>query len=411
MAHVGNGTFAELEFCIRTGRDLASRHQSTASAPSRTAPQDPAAQPPAHNSSAAADAMTKDKYTEFTPELYPPFPEGLPTVELETIPLAGLLAGDPAEQDRVFEACKGRGFFYLDLREAGAEEGRVLLDGAEQIARVGEETFELPVDEKMKYAQGARAKTLFGYKYVGATVTDKAGTKDTAEFFNVSKNDMIVADEDMRYEWPRPVHEAKPLFRRYMQTAHAVGMAILGTLAEKLGVEAAAITGQHRIEEPAGDHVRITRGPPRKTEDMPEIQTPSHTDFGTITILMNWLGGLQVWSESARSAQLNDGQPDSPGEWLWVKPKKGCAIINLGDAAVKFTNGVLCSGRHRVIPSPGAQGKFPRYSIVYFVRPEDNTILKQLRGKGIPDGPEEEGLTATEWIYKQAQGLGTKFDK
>lgn len=153
---------------------------------------------------------------------------------------------------------------------------------------------------------------------------------------------------------------------------------------------------------------------------------------------MNWLGGLQVWSESARSAQLNDGQPDSPGEWLWVKPKKGCAIINLGtrsrcslpmnfsrwirwkypaadhypgDAAVKFTNGVLCSGRHRVIPSPGAQGKFPRYSIVYFVRPEDKTILKQLRGKGIPDGPEEEGLTATEWIYKQAQGLGTKFDK
>lgn len=116
---------------------------------------------------------------------------------------------------------------------------------------------------------------------VGATVTDKAGTKDTAEFFNVSKNDMIVADEDMRYEWPRPVHEAKPLFRRYVQTAHAVGMTILGTLAEKLGVEASAITGQHRIEELAGDHVRITRGPPRKTEDMPEIQTPSHTDFGT----------------------------------------------------------------------------------------------------------------------------------
>lgn len=108
--------------------------------------------------------MTKDKYTEFTPELYPPFPEDLPTVELETIPLAGLLAGDPAEQGRVFEACKGRGFFYLDLREGGAEEGRVLLEGAEQIARVGEETFELPVDEKMKYAQGSRAKTLFGYK-------------------------------------------------------------------------------------------------------------------------------------------------------------------------------------------------------------------------------------------------------
>ena len=33
---------------------------------------------------------------------------------------------------------------------------------------------------------------------------------------------------------------------------------------------------------------------------------------------------------------------------------------------------MLCSGRHRVIPAPGAQGKLPRYSVVYFVRPENN---------------------------------------
>jgi isopenicillin N synthase-like dioxygenase len=77
---------------------------------------------------------------------------------------------------------------------------------------------------------------------------------------------------------------------------------------------------------------------------MPEIQTPSHTDFGSITLLMNWLGGLQVWSESARKA--GPLEPDSEGEWLWVKPKKGCAIINLGDAMVRFTNGALCSGRY-----------------------------------------------------------------
>jgi hypothetical protein len=59
---------------------------------------------------------------------------------------------------------------------------------------------------------------------------------------------------------------------------------------------------------------------------------------------MNWLGGLQVWSESARKA--GPLEPDSEGEWLWVKPKKGCAIINLGDAMVRFTNGALCSGRY-----------------------------------------------------------------
>ncbi|KAK8003868.1 hypothetical protein PG989_003587 [Apiospora arundinis] len=168
-------------------------------------------------------------------------------------------------------------------------------------------------------------------------------------------------------------------------------MLILGLLVDKLGVKPEEIWNRHRIGELAGDHVRITRGPPRDKEEMPEIQTPSHTDFGTtnsITVLMNWLGGLQVWSESSHSAILTDGQPDVPGEWLWVVPKPGCAIINLGDAAVKFTNGVFCSGRHRVIPAPGPQGKFPRYSVVYFVRPEDKVIMEALEGGRHP----EEGI-------------------
>lgn len=74
---------------------------------------------------------------------------------------------------------------------------------------------------------------------------------------------------------------------------------------------------------------------------------------------MNWLGGLQVWSESARRA--GPLEPDSEGEWLWVKPKKGCAIVNLGDAMVRFTNGALCSGRYvdgRIWPNPVLQSWF-----------------------------------------------------
>lgn len=96
---------------------------------------------------------------------------------------------------------------------------------------------------------------------------------------------------------------------------------------------------------------------------------------------------------------------------LWVKPRRGCAIINLGDAAVKFTNGVLCSGRHRVIPSPGMQGTFPRYSVVYFVRPEDAVMLRTLDSAtgAIPaDTSGEPALNAKDWIFQQAQGLGVK---
>ncbi|KAI1432899.1 hypothetical protein GGR50DRAFT_553184 [Xylaria sp. CBS 124048] len=342
---------------------------------------------------------------EFTTE-YPDFPNALPTVSLETISLAKLLlAQDAAEQTRVFEACKGRGFFYLEL--SGCEPGDLLARTADKLARLAEDVFKLPLEEKLTYRAGLRTGAIDGYKIAGETVVDKASV-DTAEFFNLGKDDMMAPDDKMKKAWPQLILSSKPMIREYMTAAHTIGMAIVAILARKLGVDPVEFARRHRMTEESGDHVRLTRGPPREKEELPEIQTPSHTDFGTITILMNWLGGLQVWSESSRKAELRNHEPDTPGEWLWVKPKRGCAIINLGDAAVKFTNGVLCSGRHRVVPAPGLQGKYPRFSVVYFVRPENSCIMKQMRGPGIPDGPEEgeeAGMDTREWIKHQVIGL------
>jgi len=93
-----------------------------------------------------------ETYTEFTPEKYPPFPDRDPTgnefktVELQIISLKKLLDDDQAEQDRVFEACKVRGFFYLEL--AGCESGEIIRKGADDICRVAERFFHLPQDEK-----------------------------------------------------------------------------------------------------------------------------------------------------------------------------------------------------------------------------------------------------------------------
>lgn len=102
----------------------------------------------------------KEEYTEFTPEQYPPFPESeeFPTVPLETISLQKLIDHDPPEEERIFEACKGRGFFYLDL--AGPESGETILKGSEDICHVGEQVMALPLEEKMKHQM--RNKELFG---------------------------------------------------------------------------------------------------------------------------------------------------------------------------------------------------------------------------------------------------------
>lgn len=214
------------------------------------------------------------------------------------------------------------------------------------------------------------------------------------------------------------MREQSPLLARYMRTAHSTGLTILNLLAIKLGLPPDALAGFHRITEEAGDHVRMTHGPARRTAELPEIQTPGHTDFGSITILFNWLGGLQVWSDPSRGSFENIVDPDSSagdsaGEkprWLWVRPPPpNHAIVNLGDAMVKWTGGALASGRHRVVPAPGEQGRFSRYSIVYFVRPEDQAVLKRLEAPGIPKveaGEEDEAINAKAWIIRQARNLG-----
>ena len=102
----------------------------------------------------------KEEYTEFTPDQYPGFPDSpeFPTVELQTISLQKLIDHDQTEEGRVFEACKGRGFFYLEL--AGPEPGETLLKGSEEIVRVGERFMALPMEEKMKFTP--RHRELFG---------------------------------------------------------------------------------------------------------------------------------------------------------------------------------------------------------------------------------------------------------
>jgi isopenicillin N synthase-like dioxygenase len=227
-----------------------------------------------------------------------------------------------------------------------------------------------------------------------------------------------MVDNVTHHALPPLILDHKPLVSRYMRAAHTAGVRILEVLGARLGLPAGEMARHHRIGRESGDHVRLTRGPPRRSADLPEIQTPGHTDFGTITVLWNWLGGLQVWSDSSRGetgfTNILDPATGGSAEWLWVVPPgPGRAIVNLGDAAVKFTGGMFCSGRHRVVPAPGVQGQFPRYSIVYFVRPEDDIVLKKLKASGIPDGGDDEGdgITAKEWIIQQSAALGNSIKR
>lgn len=158
------------------------------------------------------------------------------------------------------------------------------------------------------------------------------------------------------------------------------------------------------------------KAPPQPRDDE-RVALGEHTDFGSVTVLFNRLGGLQVLLPSTGDDNGGEGGGGGKGEWLYIRPLPHHCIINLGDALVKFTNGLLRSNIHRVISPPGEQAGETRYSVVYFCRPEDEVLLRRLddgdgdgSGKGvvIPElgegEGEEEEVCAREWIIRRALG-------
>ncbi|KIV95240.1 hypothetical protein PV10_02916 [Exophiala mesophila] len=337
---------------------------------------------------------------EFTPEAYPPLPSNLETVQLPIISIDDLATPFPDKDStlRLFEACKSPGIFYLKPPAKMSHERDNLVARATEWITKLEPAFHLPVEKKRKY-NFIDSTRIFGYKEVGATVVDDVGTGDTSEFWNISKNELLKKQSlpsvhsTMAGRYPDIIEDNSSSLVDFMQDCHLLCMTILSAIEQELGVRH-ELQMKHEFSDTSGDHVRLARGPARVGQEI-EIQTPAHTDFGTVTLLFNWLGGLQ-WRDPADL------------KWKWVAPKPDHLLVNLGDAACIFTGGLCKAPVHRVVPAPGAQGSYPRYSLGYFLRPGDKVILNRLCAPTIPQGlpMPGTGVTAERWIAIKAEGLG-----
>ncbi|KAF5637865.1 gibberellin 2-beta-dioxygenase 8 [Fusarium sp. NRRL 52700] len=292
----------------------------------------------------------------------PPFPNDMPTVPIARISYSKLKCYDENEMGKVLKACQSDGFFYLDLTDDPA--GQCLLHDTEDILAVAKRALNIPLDKKME-CLAERGKQMFGYKPAGAVKqTDKDARPDTTEFFNVSKDHLMENSESRTY--PAEITNKWTDLRKFAQNCHSLGLMILRILAEQLDLPSDEFAKRNNITSISGDHIRMTKMPGCDSADGKRIGLASHTDFGSITVLFNWVGGLQIQSHD----------PAKQGEWAFVKPLPGHAIINLGDAMVKFSNGRLKSGKHRVVPLPEPPGRLDRYSVVYFVRPADDVLME-----------------------------------
>ncbi|TQV90970.1 oxidoreductase [Cordyceps javanica] len=318
----------------------------------------------------------------------PEFPADVATAPLLRLSLLKLAKHDAAEICRFIDACRELGFFYLHLDDAQDP----IQKQSERLFDIAKDLLDLPLQEKMKYDFSAQ-KTYFGYKHLGGSVADRTGRLDRNEFYNISRDDMMGTTKP----WPAPevLDKERVFLKGFMKSAQDIVHLLLRLLNEYFQLPADTLTSMHRLDAQSGDQVRLIKAPPQPLDDK-QIALGEHTDFGSITVLFNRLGGLQILP------------PGADATWTYVKPLPGHAIINIGDALVKFTNGVLRSNIHRVVSPPGGQAQHARYSVVYFSRPADDVPLRRLKGSALipplQDGVEEETVTSKDWILRRALG-------
>ncbi|KAJ2968106.1 hypothetical protein NUW58_g10294 [Xylaria curta] len=173
----------------------------------------------------------------------PPFPEGLPTLPLLRISLKKLLSRDDGEIKTLITACEDNGFFYLDVRDAGAYSS--IINDVYELFGIGDEFFNLSFEEKKKYDFSAKTP-YFGYKKQGSSVIDRTGKRDRNESYNVPKIDMLGIAEPLPL--PEAFERGRETFVSLIKTSHAIVTLLFNIFNESLGLPEGTLASLHELE-------------------------------------------------------------------------------------------------------------------------------------------------------------------
>ncbi|KAK2608362.1 hypothetical protein QQS21_003047 [Conoideocrella luteorostrata] len=315
----------------------------------------------------------------------PAFPPDVPLASLPKVSFPALQKNSDAESKRLFDACREWGFFLLDLKDSN--EGEIMLHDAGNMFDLTAETFALDQATLDSYAYKP-PHDLTGYKQKGKLKTDD-GKTDCMELYSIKQDDML-GNCPPRMN-ASPIESKRSDIRRFIQDANSVANVVLAHLDKRLGLQAGTLSALSPLDQISETSVRLLL---RQSQASPQyncISLGGHTDIGTLTILFNAVGGLQI---------LPAGHENTMANWRYVKPEAGCAIVNIGDTIVEWTGGLLRSSLHRVITAPGDQALVPRTSVAYLVRPRSDASMRRLHGGLIPPvrpDQEDELRPVNEW--------------
>ena len=223
------------------------------------------------------------------------------------------------------------------------------------------------------------------------------GSPDRMAFYNLSQDD-ILGNVTPRAN-PQIVESHRQTFKDFFVHGHHVLSHILTHLDTHLDLPIGTLASFSPLDKASGTSLRLLKALPSGAGSKARTDLVGHTDMGSITMLFNVVGGLQILPPSAP-------QVPADSDWRFVRPVPNCALINLGDAMVQWSGGIVRSNMHRVTTAPGRQKGVERFSVAYLVRPALETSMRRLvGGKVIPavkDGEEEGDISAQNWERARA---------
>ncbi|KAI1328452.1 hypothetical protein F5Y16DRAFT_369071 [Xylariaceae sp. FL0255] len=199
---------------------------------------------------------------------------------------------------------------------------------------------------------------------------------------------------------PPSLYSRLPLIISYVRHCQDIVALLNVALAKQLNLPADTFTSFQPPTKESGTVLRFIKAYASPQDADLRTSLIHHTDFGTITLLANVVGGLQILKPG--------GSPEDEDAWLWARPQPGCLIVNMGDAMTQWTGGILKSCMHRITYAPGNQRFLDKYSIVYPGRPELHASMKRLLNKEAGGDAEIDKLTAREWEVKRLMSYARK---
>ncbi|KAG5914174.1 hypothetical protein E4U42_000655 [Claviceps africana] len=332
---------------------------------------------------------------------------------IRTISLHNLENGSIAENLSLLQTCVDDGFFYLDLTHPDHVS---VLDCVQDIFDLSKGLFNYAPEVKSLFdVDKVSALKLNGYKPKGRNITAKDGRGDGFESWALPRNGLLQLSEEA-FPHPPLVGSHQDQLRTLIRFLNRATLTIMSSLSTSLLIpKGQRFEDFQGLERPSPDLLRLLKYHP-EPNPVGVPQTP-HTDMGSLTFVFSDTPGLQVLPVNV----CQRGGTYDESDWLYVAPKPGHAVVNVGDCLTMMSNGLLKSALHRVGPVAGCAMP-ERYSMAYLARPEDHALLRgaasPLLPRNVSQGDEEAAVTSGVWIrrkFKALRGRGaadkTGFDQ